>query len=91
MQFIETQQQNVADTYTSAVNYLNNPSGPLEKLDLYPRSGVLKGTAIDTHGFSTFSDWNRDFNGRTQDESWRGAYSGEGSNPGWSLKLDRKP
>ena len=87
----QTQQQNVADTYTSAVNYLNNPSGPLEKLDLYPRSGALKGTAIDTRGFSMFSDWNRDFNGRTQDESWRGAYSGEGSNPGWSLKLDRKP
>lgn len=85
------QQQNMSDTYSNAGNYLANPTAALGQLDLYPRVAVLKGFAVDTSTFNSFSDWSRDFNGAAQDEAWRGAYSGEGTNLGWLPRLEIKP
>jgi hypothetical protein len=82
---------NVTDTYANASSYLNNPTGPLGQLDLFPKAGTVRGAAIDATGLSAYSDAASDFNGKARDWSFRGAYSGEGANPGWLPKIESKP
>ncbi|GAB4466285.1 MAG: hypothetical protein OHK0044_05960 [Burkholderiaceae bacterium] len=86
-----TQTANATGAYASASNFLNNPTGALGQLDLFPRAGALRGTAPDTAPIGGFTAWDRDFNGNPRDWSFRGAYSGEGANPGWLPKLEIKP
>ncbi len=86
------QSNNVTGTYAAAGTYLNNPFASLGSgLDLYPKTGQLQGTAIDHSVFSGQVDWNRDFNGRSRISTYRGAYSGDGVNPGWTLARAIKP
>lgn len=82
---------NVTDNYANAAAYLNNPTGAPGALDLYPRPGQLRGNTLDTTGLAAFTEFDRDFNGALRNWSWRGAYSGEGANPGWLPKLEIKP
>ena len=44
---------NVTDSYANAGKYLNNPTGALGQLDLFPKAGALRGAAIDTAGVAT--------------------------------------
>ncbi|HEX8363636.1 MAG TPA: pre-peptidase C-terminal domain-containing protein, partial [Longimicrobium sp.] len=86
------QSNNVTGTYAAASTYLNNPMAALGSgLDLYPKTGQLQGTAIDHSVFSGQADGNRDFNGGSRVSTYRGAYSGEGVNPGWTLALAIRP
>ncbi len=89
------QMENVSDSYVAAAGYLVNPggaiAGPADRLDLFPLPGTLSGPAIDLSGLSTYADWNRDFNGAPRPGTFRGAYAGEGANPGWTLALELKP
>lgn len=86
------QQDNIIDTYANAVNYLNNPFGPLGAKDLFPKPDRLTGAAINTSTYNAYTDWDRDFNGtRRTNFTFRGAYFGEGANPGWLPKLEIKP
>lgn len=82
---------NVTDSYGNAAVYLNNPTGALGALDLYPKPGQLRGSALDASGLSAFTEFDRDFNRAARDWTLRGAYSGEGTNPGWLPKLEIKP
>jgi hypothetical protein len=82
---------NVSDVRASAAGYLNNPLAAIPALSVFPKAGMLKGGAVDASDVSAFPDWNRDFNGAAYDGTFRGAYSGEGVNPGWALALDYKP
>jgi hypothetical protein len=88
-----TQLDNITDAFPSASNYLTNPAGRPEDgtLDLFPNPGKLVRTAIDTSSFNTFLAWDRDFNGVSRTGIFRGAYAGEGQNPGWLPKLEIKP
>jgi len=86
-----TATDNVTDTRASSVQYLNNPLAAIGSLDLFPKAGKLKAAAIDLSPFNGLPDWNKDFNLLARDSSFRGGYSGEGSNPGWSLALTLKP
>jgi hypothetical protein len=87
-----TATDNVADTHASAATYLNAPGAPLGAgLDIFPRVGRLTGAAADLGGLAGFLDWDRDFGGAPFSAIFRGAYSGEGANPGWTLALERKP
>ncbi len=90
-----TQLQNVADAYAAAASYLVNPTGMLtgddDRLDLYPLPGTLGGTPLELGGLAAYDDWDRDFNGLPRPGTFRGAYAGEGDNPGWRLALERKP
>ncbi len=87
-----TLSNNVTGTYTAASTYLNNPTAALGAgLDLYPKTGQLQGTAIDYSPFTALLDYNRDFNGTTRNTIYRGAYSGSGTNPGWTPALAIKP
>jgi hypothetical protein len=87
-----TEQDNTTDSpRSSASTYLNSPFGdPGVDLDLYPLdNGLLQG-AVDTTGLSVLEDWDRDFNDTLRSTSFRGAYAGQGTNPGWALALERK-
>jgi hypothetical protein len=86
------QSSNVTGTYAAASTYLNNPMAALGSgLDLYPKSGQLQGTAIDYSPFTAFLDYDRDFNQSARIATYRGAYSGDGTNPGWTPALAIKP
>ena len=86
------QSNNVTGTYAQASTYLNNPMAALGSgLDLYPKSGQLQGTAIDYTPFASLLDYNRDFNGQSRVTTFRGAYSGSGTNPGWTPALAIRP
>jgi hypothetical protein len=86
------QSNNVTGPYAAASTYLNNPMAALGSgLDLYPKTGQLQGTAIDYSVFGSLEDRDRDFNGTTRAATYRGAYSGSGTNPGWTPALAIKP
>ena len=75
---------NVTGTYAAATTYLNNPMAAIGSgLDLYPKTGQLIGIAVDESFLSSLLDWNVDFNGLRRIFIYRGAYSGDGVNPGW--------
>lgn len=88
-----TASQNVGDTFANAATYVVNPAGGLGSLDLFPKTGsALKQAAspLVTTGLNGLPDWGVDFNRSARDMTYRGAYTGEGTNPGWRLALDFK-
>ncbi len=88
-----TQLDNTTDAYAAAGAYLVNPDGMLsgpDRLDLYPLPGTLGG-AVDTTGLLGYPEADRDFNGAPRSASFRGAYAGEGANPGWLPALEIMP
>jgi hypothetical protein len=69
-----------------AGNYVRAPSSRLGALDFYPLPGRAKGSPLDLSSFADELDFDRDFNGVSKDGHYfRGAYAGDGSNPGWRL------
>jgi hypothetical protein len=87
------QSGNFTAPYSAAGQYLNNPAGTLSAgtLDLYPLSGKLQGTAVDLSFLTGLLDASLDFNGLSRLATFRGAYSGDGANPGWQPTLTIKP
>ncbi|HZV43428.1 MAG TPA: hypothetical protein VFF90_03060, partial [Saprospiraceae bacterium] len=82
---------NVTTTYANALNYVNSPSTTLTSLDVYPLVGQLQGATTSDALFTRYTDYDIDFNGVLYDGAFRGAYSGEGENPGWTLQLEIRP
>jgi hypothetical protein len=83
---------NLINTFAAAGTYLNNPTAALGAgLDLYPRAGKVAGVAIDLSSLSGLLEWDRDFNGYSRLTGFRGAYSGDGANPGWQPALAIMP
>jgi hypothetical protein len=83
------QSGNITGTYAAAAQFLNNPGGTLAAgtLDLYPLSGKLQATAASLSFVTGLLDANVDFNGLSRLDTFRGAYSGDGVNPGWQPAL----
>lgn len=81
---------NVTDARGRAGHYLHAPLAALGALDLYPLAGMLRGEAVDLAALP-MADAGLDFNGRRRDPSLRGAYGGEGRNPGWAPALSIRP
>jgi hypothetical protein len=81
---------NVLEVRSRAADFLNDPFAGLGGLDLFPRPGTLAGAPLILTGLEGCPDADRDFNGLPRDPAFRGAYSGEGRNPGWTLALGRK-
>ena len=82
---------NITDAYSAASIYLDNPFAGLGQFNLYPKVGELTGSLLDTTDIQNFSEWNVDFNGMIHSGQFRGAYAGDGVNPGWLPKLERIP
>jgi hypothetical protein len=85
--------QNATDSSGNARAYLIDPMSTLGSLNLFPKTGspLRQAPSVDMSGLDVHPDWNRDFNGNVRDAAYRGAYTGEGTNPGWRLSLDFKP
>jgi hypothetical protein len=61
-------------------------------MNFYPLPGQAQGAPIDLSIFATQTHFDRDFNRTPKgDGRYRGAYAGEGQNPGWQLAAARKP
>jgi hypothetical protein len=84
-------QNNISDTYQAAEAYLAAPFDSIGSLDVYPLSGQLQGEEIDMASFAGYTHSGVDFNGDNRLGLFRGAYAGEGVNPGWQLSLANKP
>ena len=93
---IMRQAENVVDWPANAGKYVAAPTFDREKMDFYPLSGKCQGPALDLSIFQTGTDYARDFNGVSKVLSkgavvFRGAYAGEGANPGWLPLRGIKP
>lgn len=83
---------NLTDTVANAGDHVAMPSTMLGAMDFYPLPGAATGSAIDLSPFAGDTDRDLDFNCSPKgDATFRGAYAGEGTNPGWRLAMDRKP
>ena len=89
---ISTLQDNITNDIARAVDYVRNPSFTLGGMDFYPLAGMASGTPLDMSQFQADTDYARDFNGAPKGAfEFRGAYAGEGTNPGWALDAKLKP
>lgn len=73
---------NLEASYNAASEYLTAPHAPLGVLDLYPRQGKLRIKNLNVNLLRRFAGWDMDFNGSRRQNTFAGAYAGEGSNPG---------
>jgi hypothetical protein len=81
-----TQLDNITAPVTEAGQFVAAPSMQLGTMNFYLLSGAAQGSPIDLTPFASQSDFDRDFNGSTKaDGRYRGAYAGDGTNPGWQL------
>jgi hypothetical protein len=92
---ITEQAENITGSPERAPLYLRAPSFEASA-DFYPLPGKCQGAPVDLSGFHSHADYTVDFNGiskvRTKGAPvFRGAYAGEGENPGWLLQADVKP
>ncbi|MEO8372713.1 MAG: hypothetical protein ABI806_26245 [Candidatus Solibacter sp.] len=93
---IMRQSDNVVDWPANAEKYVAAPTFDREKMDFYPLAGKCQGAAVDLSMFHSGSDYARDFNGLSKVLSkgavvFRGAYAGDGVNPGWLPRAGIKP
>ena len=82
---------NITDAYSAASIYLDNPFASFGQFSLFPKEGELIASLLNTTDIQNFTEWNVDFNGMVHTGHFRGAYAGEGVNPGWLLNLERRP
>jgi hypothetical protein len=83
---------NITDMVANAMMYVNSPSKTLGQMDFYPLKGKAKAGATDLSPFAGDVAPQCDFNGASRgDDTFRGAYAGEGTNPGWKLAAEIKP
>lgn len=76
---------NITDTVANAGNYVANPATS-GSMDFYPLTGQCTGTALTTTAYAGDSHYDLDFNGDSKGSFiYRGAYAGNGTNPGWAL------
>lgn len=93
---ITHQSGNLTDSLDKAEHYVNSPSFVLGLMSFYPLPDRVKGTPLDFSAFASDVDYSLDFNGipknRFSGKSvFRGAYAGEGVNPGWKVQAGIKP
>jgi len=83
---------NIVDFISNTNAYLQNATDNISSIDLYPIVGsALKSTLIPNTLFTPYTDYARDFNSDSRNWLYRGAYSGEGTNNGWRLAVEKKP
>lgn len=93
---ITHQSDNLTDNLDNAGNYVNSPSFVIGLMNFYPLPGAVEGSAINLSQFASDVDYNLDFNGIPKNRFsgqvvFRGAYAGEGTNPGWKVQAGIKP
>ncbi len=85
------ERDNTSDAVDQAHLYVSNPSLVLGEMDFYPLPGRCQGPALDLSAFADDTDHDRDFNSTSKGAfTFRGAYAGEGENPGWQIDAGNK-
>jgi hypothetical protein len=85
------ERDNTSDAVDQAHLYVARPSLVLGEMDFYPLPGRCQGSALDLSGFSDDTDHDLDFNSMSKGGfTFRGAYAGEGENPGWQIDAGNK-
>ena len=83
---ITTMHDDITDTIANAGMYVNMPSMTLGAMDFYPNGPKATGSPMDLGTVATETDYDKDFNGTSKGTfTYRGAYAGQGKNPGWQL------
>ena len=83
---ISDERDNLVDAVAAAGDYVAAPSVDPATMDFFPLAGAVVGAAADLSVFSGDVAADRDFNGTDKgDVTFRGAYAGEGDNPGCSV------
>jgi len=87
---------NITAPVENAAAYVNAPSFDAATADFYPLPGKCQGTPIDLSMFQSDTDYITDINGMPKvlvrgAVVFRGAYAGEGHNPGWKPNTGLKP
>ncbi len=87
---------NIVDSFANAPLYVNAPSLTLGSMNFYPLTGQAQGPALNLSPFAAETDYGIDFNGTPKNALlgaivFRGAYAGQGVNPGWQLQDAIKP
>jgi len=88
------QSNNVVGSVASAPAYVKAPAFGAA-MDFYPLPGKCQGAPLDLSDFHTDTDYSVDFNGISKVAAknaavYRGAYAGDGNNPGWALEASTK-
>ena len=89
------QSDNITSPPARAATYLRSPSFE-PGADFYPLPGKCQGPPVDLSMFHNDAGYSLDFNGTPKIQAkkavvFRGAYAGEGENPGWQLQVGVKP
>jgi Synergist-CTERM protein sorting domain-containing protein len=80
------QTNNITDTVANAGNYVANPGLTAGSIDFYPLAGQCTGAALTMTAYTGDNHYDLDFNGDSKGSfTYRGAYAGSGTNPGWAL------
>lgn len=90
---ISSSSGNLIGRASDAALYFTRPSETLGQMDFYPLPGCVgcNGTALSMTAFTGETDYDRDFNGTSKGGfAYRGAYAGQGTNPGWRLQAGLK-
>lgn len=83
---VGAQLDNITAPVAQASQFVMSPSTQLGVMNFYPLTGAAQGSPVDLSPFTSQADFDRDFNGTAKtDRRYRGAYAGEGTNPGWQL------
>jgi hypothetical protein len=83
---VDDERDNLVDTVANAAQYVKAPSVELGAMDFYPLDGKCEGSGIDMSKASDDLDHEVDFNGTSKGGyTFRGAYAGDGTNPGWAI------
>jgi hypothetical protein len=82
---------NITDSYANAGNHVILATSDLNRLNLYPKAGQLKGLKPTAQTlFINNTAFDKDFNNNVYDWTYRGAFSGSGFNKGRKLALANK-
>lgn len=82
---------NLSFSLTEAASVVASPSTTLGVMDFYPLPGQAQGAAVDLAPVAGDVDHDVDFNRAPKGAvTFRGAYAGEGDNPGWQLDATLK-
>jgi nitrous oxidase accessory protein NosD len=88
---VQSASDNLLFTLAEAPSVVAAPSFVLGQMDFYPLAGQAQGAPLDMATVAAETDAAIDFNGTARgDYRFRGAYAGEGDNPGWQLDADLK-
>jgi hypothetical protein len=88
----DVEAENITDSLANAAMYVGEPGTALGAIDFYPIAGRATGAALDLSMFAGDTEYDRDFNCMPKTGfTFRGAYAGEGENPGWRLAMAQKP